>query len=63
MGEFLIFKYLTKFLNGCIIKFVHAPLAQLDRALVYETEGRGFESLTVHQLTLNQINDLGFLFM
>ena len=27
----------------------HAPLAQLDRVFGYEPEGRGFESLTVHQ--------------
>ena len=28
---------------------VHAPLAQLDRASVYGTEGRAFESPAVHQ--------------
>ena len=27
----------------------YAPLAQLDRALVYGTKGRAFESLTAHQ--------------
>ena len=27
----------------------HAPLAQLDRALVYGTKGQEFESLTAHQ--------------
>ncbi len=29
--------------------YIYAPLAQLDRALVYGTKGQEFESLTAHQ--------------
>ena len=32
-----------------------APLAQLDRALVYGTKGQEFESLTTHQIITENI--------
>ena len=32
-----------------IERFLHAPLAQLDRVAHYECEGWGFESLMAHQ--------------
>ena len=35
-----------------IERFLHAPLAQLDRVAHYECEGWGFESLMAHQYTL-----------
>ena len=31
------------------MKSTHAPVAQLDRALVFGTKGWGFELLQVHQ--------------
>ena len=33
-----------------IERFLHAPLAQLDRVAHYECEGWGFESLMAHQV-------------
>ena len=38
-----------------------APVAQLDRASVYGTEGRGFEPLQARLHDLLVINDLRFL--
>ena len=40
---------LTKEEVGDMISNVHAPVAQLDRVLGYEPNGREFESLRVHQ--------------
>ena len=34
----------------------HAPVAQLDRALDYESRGRGFESLPARHLNLSYIS-------
>src|SRR3546814_12214162 len=40
-----------------------APVAQLDRASDYESEGRAFESLRARQCKPRQVNDLpGFMF-
>ena len=38
----------TKVLVNQHFKFLHAPVAQLDRASVFGTEGWGFESLRVY---------------
>ena len=35
-------------LSSAIVE-IHGPIAQLDRASDYESEGRAFESLWVHQ--------------
>ena len=36
--------------KACHYYISHAALAQLDRACDYESQGRGFESLTPHHL-------------
>ena len=46
---------LTKEEVGDMISNVHAPVAQLDRVLGYEPNGREFESLRVHQKKLTQM--------
>ena len=40
---------LAMFMQLYTVDNSYAPLAQLDRALVYGTKGRAFESLTAHQ--------------
>ena len=47
-----------------IERFLHAPLAQLDRVAHYECEGWGFESLMAHQqsLEISMISRLFFCF-
>ena len=47
-------KLLTKIKKKVIINSVDAPVAQLDRVLGYEPNGREFESLRVHQMELNR---------
>ena len=44
--------YLIFSIKCCIIVSL-APIAQLDRASDYESEGWGFESLLVHQTSTN----------
>ncbi len=43
--------------------FISAPLAQLDRALVYGTKGWGFELLMVHQIQPESNTDSGCIFV
>ena len=45
-----------------IERFLHAPLAQLDRVAHYECEGWGFESLMAHQKSPVIIKITGLLF-
>lgn len=45
----LLSSYYSKF-HLCLILYTDAPVAQLDRALVSGTKGRGFESLQAHHL-------------
>ena len=44
----ILLNMLTKSPKNAIIFFVNASVAQLDRVLGYEPNGRGFESLRVH---------------
>ena len=39
-----------------VVLFKFAPVAQLDRALDYESRGRGFESLPARHLNLSYIS-------
>ena len=41
---------LSRPLRNLIIRFLRAPVAQLDRVLDYESRGRMFESCRVYQL-------------
>jgi hypothetical protein len=41
-------KEVARFLNPFYLRHSNAPIAQLDRASDYESEGRAFESLWVH---------------
>lgn len=45
----ILLNMLTKSPKNAIIFFVNASVAQLDRVLGYEPNGRGFESLRMHQ--------------
>ena len=36
--------------------YLHAPVAQLDRAFDYESKGRAFESLRVHHFQKTSCN-------
>ena len=45
----ILLNMLTKLCKNAIIFFVNASVAQLDRVLGYEPNGRGFESLRMHQ--------------
>ncbi len=45
----ILLNMLTKSPRNAIIFFVNASVAQLDRVLGYEPNGRGFESLRMHQ--------------
>ena len=46
---------------GQRVVLLHAPLAQLDRASVYETEGYWFESSEVYWIAINPRFSEGFL--
>ena len=46
---------LEKVLNTLVLDKDIGPVAQLDRALVYETRGRRFESCRVHQYAIMRI--------
>lgn len=61
---FLFKNPLTNAVQFCIMQwyFSDAPLAKLDIASVYGTEGQEFESLTVHQTTAEKPQSFSFLF-
>ena len=58
----ILLNMLTKLCKNAIIFSVNASVAQLDRVLGYEPNGRGFESLRMHQKKDRALCSIFFVF-